>query len=218
MSKLSTRPTSSPIRLLLVDDHPILRTGLVNLVQRQRDLLVVGQAGSGEEALRLLATCQPDICLLDLSLPGIDGFETLRRLQKAAPMLRVIVLTSSDSAAVAERALRGGASGFISKNIDHDAIVLTIRDVHAGHLGIQRGVAPATAARSSHPLTPREMDVLSLLRQGLTNGEIAHELRISERTVKGHVTFIIEKLDATDRTGAVARAFDLGLLKAGSAG
>lgn len=218
MSKIISRTSAAQVRLLLVDDHPILRTGLVNLVQRQPDLVVVAQAGSGEEALEMAESCRADICLLDLSLPGIDGLETLRRLRKRLPALRVLVLTSSDSAELAERALRGGASGFVSKNIDHDVIMAVIREVHAGQTGIQRGVTAPPLPLANRLLTPREMDVLGLMRQGMTNGEIGRELAISERTVKGHVTFIIEKLDATDRTGAVARAFDLGLLKASGAG
>jgi len=202
------------IRLMLVDDHPILRTGLVNLVQRQGDLRVVGQAGSGEEAVRLAEACQPDICLLDLSLPGIDGFETMRRLRAQRPQMRIVVLTSTDSAEAATRALREGASGFVSKNIDHEAIVAAIRDVHAGRTGICKGVAAGPLASAGRLLTPREMAVLSLMRQGLSNAEIGARLSITERTVKGHVTFILEKLDASDRAGAVARGFDLGLLKA----
>jgi DNA-binding NarL/FixJ family response regulator len=202
------------IRLMLVDDHPILRTGLVNLVQRQADVQVVAQAGSGEDAVRLAEDCQPDICLLDLSLPGIDGFETMRRLRARFPRMRIVVLTSTDSAEAATRALREGASGFVSKNIDHDAIVAAIRDVHAGRTGICKGVAQGPLTAAGRLLTPREMAVLLLMRQGLSNAEIGARLSITERTVKGHVTFILEKLGANDRAGAVARGFDLGLLKA----
>jgi DNA-binding NarL/FixJ family response regulator len=165
-----------------------------------------------KEAVAVLSACRPDVVLLDLSLPGIDGFETMRRLRAKHPAVRILVLTSNESAAAATRALREGACGYVSKNIDHGAIVAAIRAIHGGASGIRRGVAAEAVAGSRSLLTGREMDVLRLMRQGLTNAEIGRRLSISERTVKGHVTFIIEKLGAADRTGAVARAFDLGLL------
>jgi DNA-binding NarL/FixJ family response regulator len=209
---------SSTIRILLVDDHPILRTGLLNLLERQPDLVVVGQASSGEEALQLVADSRPDVCLLDLSLPGIDGFETLQRMLRLKRTLQVIMLTSSDSAEVANLAMRYGASGFLSKNVEHRLLIKAIREVHAGQTGIMQGVAVETKPAGGTLLTPREMEVLRLMRRGLSNAEIGRLMSISERTVKGHVTFILEKLGAADRTGAVARAFDLGLLKAALAG
>jgi DNA-binding NarL/FixJ family response regulator len=209
---------SSTIRIFLVDDHPILRTGLLNLLERQSDLVVVGQASSGEEALQLVADSRPDVCLLDLSLPGIDGFQTLQRMLRLKRTLQVIMLTSSDSAEVANLAMRYGASGFLSKNVEHRLLIKAIREVHAGQTGIMQGVAVETKPAGGTLLTPREMEVLRLMRRGLSNAEIGRLMSISERTVKGHVTFILEKLGAADRTGAVARAFDLGLLKAALAG
>ena len=209
---------SSTIRILLVDDHPILRTGLLNLLERQSDLVVVGQASSGEEALQLVADSRPDVCLLDLSLPGIDGFQTLQRMLRLKRTLQVIMLTSSDSAEVANLAMRYGASGFLSKNVEHRLLIKAIREVHAGQTGIMQGVAVETKPAGGTLLTPREMEVLWLMRRGLSNAEIGRLMSISERTVKGHVTFILEKLGAADRTGAVARAFDLGLLKIALAG
>jgi len=209
---------SSTIRILLVDDHPILRTGLLNLLERQSDLVVVGQASSGEEALQLVADSRPDVCLLDLSLPGIDGLETLQRMLRLKRTLQVIMLTSSDSAEVANLAMRYGASGFLSKNVEHRLLIKAIREVHAGHTGIMQGVAVETKPAGNTLLTPREMEVLRLMRRGLSNAQIGHAMAIAERTVKGHVTFILEKLGAADRAGAVARGFDLGLLKAGLTG
>ena len=201
------------IRLLLIDDHPVLREGLANLLERQPDFQVVGQAGTGEEALRIVTACKPDVCLLDLRLPGMSGFETLRQLTRLAPKARVLVFTSSDSADDAERALAEGAAGFISKTIDHGEIVSAIRDVHHGRAGISKGVAAHEPAVSSGILTDRELEVLTLLRKGLSNPQIGRQLCITERTVKGHVTAILKKMDATDRAGAVARGFELGLLK-----
>jgi DNA-binding NarL/FixJ family response regulator len=202
------------IRLLLVDDHPVLRAGLANLLARHPDFTVVGEAGSGGQAIELARTCRADVCLLDLNLPDIDGFDTLKALRTRFPAVRVVVLTSSDSPEDAARADREGAVAFVCKNIDHGLIVDTIRAVYRGESGIQRGVArsqrsPALAAA----LTPRELDVLSLVRQGLGNSEIARRLAISERTVKGHMTSILEKLHVADRAGAVAKGFDLGLLR-----
>lgn len=203
----------TPIRLLMIDDHPVLRAGLANLLDQQPDFEIVGQAGTGEEAIRIVADCKPDVCLLDLRLPGMSGFETLRQLSRLAPKARVLVFTSSDSADDADRALAEGAAGFISKTIDHSEIVSAIRDVHHGRAGISKGVAAHQPAVSSGILTDRELEVLMLLRKGLSNPEIGRQLCITERTVKGHVTAILKKMDATDRAGAVARGFELGLLK-----
>jgi DNA-binding NarL/FixJ family response regulator len=203
----------TPIRLLMIDDHPVLRAGLANLLEQQPDFKIVGQAGTGEEALRIVTACKPDVCLLDLRLPGMNGFETLRQLSRLAAKARVLVFTSSDSADDAERALAEGAAGFISKTIDHGEIVSAIRDVHHGQAGISKGVAMRVPDASSGILTDRELEVLMLLRKGLSNPEIGRLLCITERTVKGHVTAILRKMDATDRAGAVARGFELGLLK-----
>lgn len=203
----------TPIRLLMIDDHPVLRAGLANLLDQQPDFEIVGQAGTGEEALRIVTACKPDVCLLDLRLPGMNGFETLRQLSRLAPKARVLVFTSSDLADDADRALAEGAAGFISKTIDHGEIVSAIRDVHHGQAGISKGVAAHQPAVSSGILTDRELEVLMLLRKGLSNPEIGRLLCITERTVKGHVTAILKKMDATDRAGAVARGFELGLLK-----
>jgi DNA-binding NarL/FixJ family response regulator len=210
-------PAAGKIRLLLIDDHPLLRAGLANLLEMEPDLLVVGQARTGEEGLEVVRRCRPDVCLLDLSLPGIDGFETLRRLRHDLPTVRVIVLTSSDSAVDAARALREGACGYLSKNVERSVMVSTVRAVHRGEKGIQQGVTTRRAGATSCGLTPRELEVLSLVRKGLTNAEIGEQMHITERTVKGHVTGILEKLGAHDRAGAVARGFDLGLLKASGA-
>jgi DNA-binding NarL/FixJ family response regulator len=210
--------TVTPIRLLMIDDHPVLRAGLANLLEQQPDFKIVGQAGTGEEALRIVTACKPDVCLLDLRLPGMNGFETLRQLSRLAAKARVLVFTSSDSADDAERALAEGAAGFISKTIDHGEIVSAIRDVHHGQAGISKGVAMRVPDASSGILTDRELEVLTLLRKGLSNPQIGRLLCITERTVKGHVTAILKKMDATDRAGAVARGFELGLLKLHSPG
>lgn len=209
---------SSPIRLLLVDDHPVLRAGLANLLELEAGLTVVAQAGSGEAAISLCRQHAADVCLLDLSMPGIGGRETLARLRTAMPDCRVIVLTSSESPADAAAVLSAGAHGYVTKTVPFVEIVAAIRQVHNGGDRICRGVTPHPARSGPLPLSPREHSVLLLLRKGLSNPEIGRTLGITERTAKWHVKAILDKLGETDRTAAVAKAFDLGILRAESRG
>jgi DNA-binding NarL/FixJ family response regulator len=209
MSPFTTGPE---IRLMLVDDHPVLRAGLVNLLEIEPGFKVVVQAGTGEAAVRLSREHKPDICLLDLNMPGLGGREALKRMRQEVPGCRIIVLTSSESAEEADLALAAGASGYLTKAVPFAEIVATIRDVHRGIERVCQGVSrtPGTTAG----LSPREYSVLLLLRKGLSNPQIGQALGITERTVKWHVKAIMEKLGETDRTAAVAKAFDLGLLRA----
>jgi DNA-binding NarL/FixJ family response regulator len=208
-------PDNPMIRILIVDDHPVFRAGIVNLLAREADLKVVGQAASGEAALTLLQRDRPDVVLLDLSMQGIDGFETLRRMQAALPDVRVIVLTSSEAADNAREARRRGARGFLTKLSDHSEIVTAIRDVCAGRMSFQEGLEPADTEFFSDPagLTPRELEVLQLVRDGRSNAEIGQRLGITVRTVKAHMTAILEKLNVSDRAGALVRAFELRILR-----
>lgn len=211
-------PGQRPIRLLLVDDHPVMRAGLANLLAMSSDFAVVGQADDGTSALQLWETLSPDVCLLDVSMSGMDGIETLRRLKAIDPVARVLMLTSSEAAEDLHYALDAGASGYVTKTIRHDELTAAIREVHAGGRAIGRAVQRhALSGRpSTGLLSPREMEVLGFLRHGYTNAEIGRFLGISERTARAHVAAIMAALDAPDRANAVAKGFDLGLLKVGS--
>lgn len=206
-----------PIRLLLVDDHPVMRAGLANLLALSGDFTVVGQADDGPTALRLWQALAPDVCLLDISMAGMDGIETLRRLRARDAGAKVLMLTSSEAAEDLHCALEAGAVGYVTKTVRHDALTAAIRSVHRGERFIDDAVEQfATRRPAGGLLSPRELEVLGFLRHGHTNAEIGRLLGISERTARAHVAAIMEALDAPDRAGAVARGFDLGLLKVGS--
>jgi DNA-binding NarL/FixJ family response regulator len=208
---MTLQPDLPTIRLMLIDDHPVLRAGLANLLAIEKGLSVVAQAGSGEVAVQLCRRHSPDVCLLDLSMPGIDGLETLKRILSVAAS-KIVVLTSSESPADADRAFAAGAHGYLTKTVPFTEIVATIREVHRGVNGLCKGIPRKQVAAGPSPLSPREHSVLLLLRRGLSNPEIGRTLGISERTAKWHVKAILEKLGASDRTAAVAKAFDLGIL------
>jgi DNA-binding NarL/FixJ family response regulator len=206
---------SRTIRLMLVDDHPVMRAGLANLLALEKGFEVVAQADDGESAVALWQRHRPDVCLLDVSMHGIDGIETMRRLRAVAPEARVLMLTSSEAPEDMAQSLKAGAAGYVTKNLRHEELVAAIREVHAGGRPLDPLVreVPATAAAGG-PLTDREIEVLSLVREGFTNTEIGRLIGTSTRTAKAHVAALIEKLEVVDRTQAVARAYDLGLLRA----
>lgn len=205
------------IRILIVDDHPVFRAGLANLLESEPDFLVVGKAAHGHAAVQLWEQKQPHIVLLDLSMPGFSGLETLQRIQMMSPDAKVIVLTSSESADDADRALQAGARGYLTKHIDQEEIVAAIRRVNAGQVFVQPGLI-ASPAITPHAgpagVSSREMEVLVFLRKGFSNAQIGRTLGITERTVKAHVGALMRKLHAADRAEVVARGFDLGILKA----
>ena len=212
---------TSRIRLLLVDDHPVMRAGLANLLSTEPDFQVVAQADDGEAAIRLWQQHTPDVCLLDMTMHGLDGVETLRRLRAIAPQSRVLMLTSSDSAEDVARALAAGANGYITKSVKHSEVFTAIRSVHAGGRPLSEHAifdSRPTQQVAGISLTPREIEVVAFMREGFTNAEIGRLLGISTHTAKAHVAAVIEKLGASDRTQAVARAFDLGLLSARTPG
>ena len=201
------------IRLLIVDDHRMFRQGLVGLLRSEPEFDVVGEAASGQEALRMLETAQPDVMLVDLLMPGMPGSEVIAELLARQPDLGVVALTASDDDASLIGAIQAGAKGYVLKNADAESLFDVIRQVHAGGAGLCSVATPRVleilrglAARPTPkvPLTPREQEILAWLGKGADNGEIAGRLFISENTVKSHVSHILEKLGMRSRGDLIA--------------
>ena len=193
------------ISVLIVDDHPVVRQGLRALLEVQDDITVVGEAGDGRAAVSLATSLSPDIVLLDLKLPGMDGIAVLQPLSAAG--LRVLVLTSATDPAAASQAVRAGAAGVVYKDIDPDALVRAIRSVHDGNVLLAPEAAGSLVRGSAaSTLTPREREVLAGIAEGRSNREIARLLRVSEKTVKAHVSSVLAKLGVQDRTQAAVYA------------
>jgi DNA-binding NarL/FixJ family response regulator len=208
----SGQAQASPITVVIADDHPVVRQGLAVLFEVQDDIAVVGEATDGDEAIRLTREMEPDVLLLDLKLPGLDGMGVLARLRAAGTRTRVLVLTSGTGATGPALALQAGAAGFLYKDVDPDALVRAIRSVHDGHTVLAAGAAglvagrPGGDVRGIGALTGREREVLGLLADGQSNREIARALRVSEKTVKTHVSSVLAKLGVADRTQAALLA------------
>lgn len=206
-------PRAEPARLLIVDDHAIVRAGLAALLQGAPGLRVVHAAADGAEALALWPVLRPDLALVDLSMPGLDGFATLSALRDLDPRARLIALTTLGTEEHVYRALRAGASGFLLKDCALPELLQAIREVLAGGRYLQPQAAERLAGRLTQPaLTVRETEVLQWLAQGLSNKHIARHLALAEGTVKTHVKAILAKLGADTRTQAVATALTRGLL------
>jgi DNA-binding NarL/FixJ family response regulator len=200
--------------VLVVDDHALLRTGVANIINQEADLCVVAEAGNGVEALEAYDRYHPDVTLLDLRMPVMEGVETVRRIRERDPLARVIVLTTYDTDEEISRALKAGAKAYVLKDISADDLIACIREVLAG----KTYLAPAAAAKLAEGvtrvrLTPRELAALRLMADGKANKEIAIELDISERTVKTHLGHLFEKLGVTSRTEAVKVATRRGLVR-----
>jgi DNA-binding NarL/FixJ family response regulator len=210
------------IRVLLVDDHPVVRVGLRGMLDTADDLVVVGEAVSGQEALALVAGLRPDVVLMDLRMPGLDGVSATARIVAEFPGVRVLVLTTYDTDADILRAIEAGATGYLLKDTPIGALTDAIRAAARG----ETVLAPLVAARlvtrirtpASEQLTPREVQVLSLVSRGLSNGEIGRELYIGEATVKTHLLRAFAKLGVNDRTAAVTVALSRGILRPPEAG
>ena len=196
------------LRLVVVDDHPIVRDGLAGIFALEEDIDVVGQAGSGPEALAVVAERDPDLVLMDLRMPGGDGFAAIRQLRERGGRPRVLVLTTYDTERDVRRAMAAGADGYLLKDLPRDQLVAAVRELMNG--------SPRTHIDAPHgsqlSLTDRETDVLALVADGLTNRAVARKLGISEATVKTHLAHVYTKLGVLDRATAVREAWERGLV------
>lgn len=204
------------IRLLIVDDHPVVRDGLRGMFVGDPDFEVVGEANEGAEALRLAEILEPDVILMDLRMPGVDGVSAIRRLKERGDAARVLVLTTYDTDTDVLPAIEAGATGYLLKDSPRDDLLRAVRSAARGESVLSPSVATRLMtqlrAPEREPLSQRELEVLSLVAQGRSNREAAQALFISEATVKTHLLHIYAKLDVNDRAAAVATAYNRGLL------
>jgi DNA-binding NarL/FixJ family response regulator len=200
------------VSVLLVDDHPLVRAGLTALIASTADLVVVGEASSGEQAITLAVECKPDVVLMDLSMPGMNGVEATRGLLALQPDTHVVVLTSVHDQAQVAGALEAGAVGYLLKDSDPRDVLSAIRSAASGHAPLDPRVArvllPSTAPKVSDSLSARELEVLQLVAKGLPNKLIGRNLGITERTVKVHVGHLFRRIGVADRTSAAIWARD----------
>ncbi|MEZ4364122.1 MAG: response regulator transcription factor [Kofleriaceae bacterium] len=205
------------IRILLVDDHPIIRAGLRSLIEAEQDLEVVGEAEDGRVAVELARSLQPDLVLMDLRMPKLDGASAAEALRAESPRTRVLIVTTYDSDADILRAVEAGAIGYLLKDAPARELVAAIRDAAAGRTVLAPSVAVRLVAHAADDrgakLTLREIEILRLVAKGMRNREIGKALRIGESTVKTHLLHIFEKLDARDRTSAVTTAIERGIVR-----
>ena len=215
LSTMEQSPKPRRIRILCVDDHPIMRDGIAFALQTQEDLELVGEAVSGEDAVKQFKALRPDITLMDISLPGMDGIEAIEAIRQISPHAKIVVLTTYAGDVMARRALTAGASGYLLKHMLRTDLISTIRMVERGERSISSQIAADLATRiGGEDLSAREIEVLQIVAGGNSNKMVADELGISEDTVKAHVKNILQKLGASDRTHAVAIAIQRGFLKA----
>jgi DNA-binding NarL/FixJ family response regulator len=203
----------SPIRILIADDHPIIREGLRIIIAMQKDMEIVGEAATGEEALTLYAALKPDVILLDLRMPGKDGFQAAEEIIESDPGARIIIITTYDGDENIRRSLKAGAKAYLLKDAPRQEIWNTIRIVHSGKSSLPPAIAAKIAENFSKPeLSLRQKEVLQLIATGKSNKEIGLKLDISEGTVKAHVKSVLSKLEALSRTEAIAIASRRGLV------
>lgn len=203
------------ISVLVVDDHPVVRSGLIGMLDVEDDLDVVGEAGDGEEALAKVAALAPDVVLMDLRLPRLDGAGATARIVSEHPRTRVLVLTTYDTDTDIVRAVEAGATGYLLKDTPRLQLVEAVRAAARGETVLAPGVAARLMSRMRTPaesLTPREVEVLAEVARGLSNAEIGRVLHIGEATVKTHLLHVFSKLGVDDRTRAVTVAMERGLL------
>ncbi|HEX6868228.1 MAG TPA: response regulator transcription factor [Candidatus Limnocylindrales bacterium] len=222
---------SEPIRVALVDDQPIVRAGFRSILRDEADIEVVGEGGDGRAAIELASRFRPDVVIMDIRMPVMDGIEATRRLTAGDAPTRVLVLTTFDADDLVVEALRAGASGFLLKDVTPEAFVSAIRTIARGDALLAPSVTrrlldrfrdrlPSAAASPEdrlRELTERELEVFRLLARGLSNREIADALSLAEPTVKTHVSHVLLKLDLRDRAGAVVLAYEIGVIRPGDA-
>ncbi len=216
-----------PISVLIVDDHPIVRRGLRTFLENHEDIHVIGEAASGKEAIRLVEKWVPDVAIVDLIMPEMDGIEVIRRIRRISPRTQIIVLTSYYDDIHIFPAIKAGALSYLIKDVDLDNLVDTIHAAHQGHAILDPRVATRLISKIRHPsaedmdffaeLTDREIEVLKLIAQGHNNAAIAKQLHLSEKTVKGYVSNILQKLHLADRTQAAVYAWKKGLMRSENA-
>jgi two-component system NarL family response regulator len=206
--------TAEPIRVLIVDDHELVREGLAELLSRHPSIAIVGKAENGMRATELYAELRPDVTLVDLRMTPMDGIETIEALCEDDPRARIILLTTYDTDEDIYRGLKAGAASYLLKDVGFDELVGTIQAVHAGERRIPAHIAAKLAEHMAQPeLTPRQLDTLRLVVAGLSNQEIAERLFITEGTVKAHVKAILSKFGARDRAQAASIALKRGLVR-----
>jgi len=203
----------SPIRILVVDDHPVVREGVTTLVGGQSDMRVVGEASNGREAIQQFRAHRPDITLMDIQMPVMSGLDALIAIRDEAPEARIVMLTTYSGDAQVHRAIKAGARGYLLKNSLHEEMLQAIRAVHVGRKAISAEASFELAEHATDDaLTPAEIRVLRLIAEGNANKEIAEQLAISEETVKGQVRNILSKLGAKDRTQAAMIGMKRGIV------
>ena len=207
------------VSVLVVDDHPVMRGGIVTLLSTDKDLLIVGEAGDGEAAASAAIELRPDVTLMDLRMPVLDGVGSIRRIRDAWPDAIVVVLTTYDTDEAIVRAIEAGAAGYLLKDAPPDEILDAVKRAAVGDTVLAAPVAKRLVERVRDPaagaLSQRELEVLRCVASGSTNAAIAGELHISQATVKTHLLHIYDKLGVADRAAAVARAYDSGILTTG---
>ncbi len=206
---------TSRIRILIAEDHAVVRDGLAAVLDFQTDMTVVGRTRDGQEAIERFGELHPDITLMDLAMPNMNGVDAIKAIRSASPDARIIVLTTYAGDESVYRALESGAKGYLLKDSSSDDLVDAIRTVHAGgtHISPEAAAKLAERAMSGAPLSPREVEVLQLISAGKSNKEIGAALFISEGTVKTHLVSIYEKLRVQDRTEAVVTALKRGIIR-----